>query len=82
MTFVLLMFTNAIQCGHWAIQTKRNFWAWYLAGLFTGPLAGGCMLHRTAVDASSEANPGGCLGALAGLLIPAAGWFIWFKILL
>ena len=82
LTFVLLMFTNAIQCGQWAIQTKRHFWAWYLAGLFTGPLAGGVMLQRTAVDTIGDANPGGCGGALAGLLIPAAGWFIWLAILL
>ncbi len=82
--FTLLMFTNAIQCGHWAIQTKRNFWGWYIAGLFTGPLAGGTMLYRTGIDLGHEpkSNLGGCVAALAGLLIPAAGWVIWMRFLL
>lgn len=79
--FIFVMFTNAIVCGQWASQTKRSSWGGYLAGLLTGPLAGGCMLFRTAVDESGDPNPGGCLGALTGLRIPAAGWFFWLAVL-
>lgn len=81
LTFILLMFTNAIICGQWAINTNRNFWGWYLFGLFTGPLAGGCMLHRTARDKTGEDNPGGAWGAIAGISIPFAGWIVWVMIL-
>ena len=81
LTFVLLMFTNAIFVGRWALETDRNFWAWYIFGLFTGPLAGGFMLHRVAGDKAGGKNPSGCLAALLGIGIPAAGWFIWIAIL-
>ena len=81
LTFILLMFTNAIIVGHWALQTDRNFWAWYIFGLFTGPLAGGFMLHRAAGDKAGGKNPSGCLAAILGFGIPAAGWFIWVAIL-
>ena len=30
LTFILLMFTNAIFVGRWALETDRNFWAWYI----------------------------------------------------
>ncbi len=81
LTFILLMFTNAIFVGRWALETDRNFWAWYIFGLFTGPLAGGFMLHRVAGDKADGKNPSGCLAALLGIGIPAAGWFIWIAVL-
>ncbi len=81
LTFILLMFTNAVICGHWAINTGRNFWGWYLFGLFTGPLAGGCMLHHSAREQSGEMNPGGGWAAIAGIGIPLAGWLLWLVIL-
>ncbi len=81
LTFILLMFTNAIFVGRWALETNRSFWAWYIFGLFTGPLAGGFMLHRVAGDRADGKNPSGCLAALLGIGIPAAGWFIWITVL-
>ena len=80
LTFILVMFTNAVICGRWAIGTDRNFWGWYLFGLFTGPLAGGFMLHRCAADRDGKA-PAGPLAALLGLGIPVAGWIIWMGLL-
>lgn len=81
LTFILLMFTNAVFVGRWALETDRNFWAWYIFGLFSGPLAGGFMLHRVAGDKAGGKSPSGCLAALLGFGIPAAGWFIWIAIL-
>lgn len=81
LTFILLMFTNAVICGHWAIQTDRNFWGWYIFGLFTGPLAGGFMLSRAAVDKADGKNPNGCLAAILGIGIPFAGWIVWVALL-
>ncbi len=81
LTFILLMFTNAVFVGRWALETDRNFWAWYIFGLVAGPLAGGFMLHRVAGDKAGGKNPGGCLAALLGFGIPAAGGFIWITIL-
>ncbi len=81
LTFILLMFTNAVICGRWAVETGRNFWAWYLFALFTGPLAGGCMLHGVATDKAGGQAPGGCLAALLGIGIPLAGWIVWLAIL-
>ena len=81
LTFILLMFTNAVVCGSWALQTDRNFWGWYIFALFTGPFAGGCMLARVAGDRTGGKSPNGCLAAVLGFGIPAAGWFIWIAIL-
>ena len=81
LTFILLMFTNAVICGQWALQTDRNFWGWYIFALFTGPFAGGCMLGRAGADKTAGKNPNGCLAAILGFGIPAAGWFIWIAIL-
>jgi len=81
LTFILVMFTNAVICGHWAISTNRNFWGWYLFGLFTGPLAGGFMLDRSARERSGGNIPGGAWGAVAGIGIPLAGWIIWMILL-
>ena len=82
LTFILLMFTNAVICGHWAITTNRNFWGWYLFGLFTGPLAGGFMLDRSARERTGgESQRVGCWGAVAGIGIPFAGWIIWLILL-
>jgi len=81
LTFILLMFTNAVICGSWAIKTDRNFWGWYIFALFTGPFAGGCMLARVAGDKAGGKSPNGCLAAILGFGIPAAGWFIWIAIL-
>ena len=81
LTFILVMFTSAIMCGQWAINSGRNFWLWYLFGLFTGPLAGGCMLHRTAIDKVGDQAVNNPLGALLGIGIPAGGWFTWIYLL-
>ena len=81
LTFILMMFTNAVICGQWALKTDRNFWGWYIFGLFTGPLAGGFMLHRSAGDKAGGENPSGCLAAILGLGIPLAGWIIWLALL-
>lgn len=81
LTFILLMFTNAVICGSWALQTDRNFWGWYIFALFTGPFAGGCMLARVAGDKAGGKSPNGCLAAILGFGIPAGGWFIWIAIL-
>ena len=81
LTFILLMFTNAVICGRWALETGRNFLGWYLFGLFTGPLAGGFLLHRIATDKAGGQAPSGCLAVIVGLGIPLAGWIVWLMIL-
>lgn len=81
LTFILLMFTNAVICGSWALQTDRSFWSWYIFALFTGPFAGGCMLARVAGDKAGGRSPSGCLAAILGFGIPAVGWLLWIAIL-
>jgi len=81
LTFILLMFTNAVFVGRWALETDRNFWGWYIFALFTGPLAGGFMLHRAAGDKAGGKSPSGCLAALLGIGVPMAGWIVWIAIL-
>jgi hypothetical protein len=36
----LLVFFFALFCGMWAQKTQRNYWIWFLAGLFFAPITG------------------------------------------